>query len=65
MARSQLPGRFIPRNYTRLVQSFPSYLAQKLDEQSARLLGLLLLHPVARAVATAYVTSTHELRNMT
>ena len=23
MARSQLPGRFIPRNYTRLVQSFP------------------------------------------
>ena len=24
MARSQLPGRFIPRNYTRLVQSFPS-----------------------------------------
>ena len=24
MARSQLPGRFIPRNYTRLVQSFLS-----------------------------------------
>ena len=23
MARSQLPGRFMPRNYTRLVQSFP------------------------------------------
>ena len=33
MARSQLPGRFIPRNYTRLVQSFPSLRAE-VDEEA-------------------------------
>ena len=37
MARSQLPGRFIPRNYTRLVQSFPRLLTQaKRDNKTLR-----------------------------
>ena len=37
MARSQLPGRFIPRNYTRLVQSFPSVAHCSLSALPSRL----------------------------